>query len=161
METCLIYFQPKKEWALTPLAGIEHWSEDFTEIERIRTVEFYRDWNLRNVNLKAEQNIAKAGVGYEKNSSNFLQYSWNGFFGGQQYEAQKNQLLAKLKTKGFAADFNGSILHSGGQLSNTEFTRHKSLIKKQVYFFDIGYKDDREGKPNTRSSRRYTLYRCL
>ena len=52
----------EKGWVLSPIVGLEHWGSNFTEIERIRTVEFYRDWNIRNLNLTNEQNIYSGGI---------------------------------------------------------------------------------------------------
>lgn len=131
-------------WAVVPLIGIEHWDNDFSEIERIRTVEFYRDWNLRNQNLQAEQNIAKAGIGYEKNDQNLIRYTWDGFYAESQYEAQRNELLTRFNKDKFYMDFNGSYLKSKSTLNSTEFLRHKAFLKQRVLFFDLGYRDDRE-----------------
>ena len=134
----------KDKWAVVPRIGIEHWGKNFTELERVRTVEFYRDWNLRSTTLNTEQNIARAGIGYEKNEQNFTRFTWDGFFGGADYKANRNELLSKLNTKNLTLDFIGSYLNTTAITSNSDFIRHKAFVKQRIWFFDLGYKDDRE-----------------
>ncbi|MBD78879.1 MAG: hypothetical protein CL840_08160 [Crocinitomicaceae bacterium] len=131
-------------WSLTPQIGYEHWSKYFTEIERVRTVEFYRDWNLRDVDLTDDQNLTKAALKLTNGKKGALGYRWNGFYSGGEYNANKHELLADWKYKGLLVDFDGYYLNSKGSLSNTEFIRHKSLIQQRIFFFNLGYRDDRE-----------------
>lgn len=139
-----IKLKEKTKWALIPELGYEHWSKYFTEIERVRTVEFYRDWNLRDVKLSEDQNLTSASLALNNGNKGQLKYSWNGFFSGSEYNANKHVMGMDVKDKGLFVDFDGYFLDSRGSLSSTKFIRHKSLIQQRILFFNVGYRDDRE-----------------
>jgi len=132
------------KWALVPEVGYERWSKYFTEIERVRTVEFYRDWNLRDVKLTDDQNIANAALSLKKGKKGALKYQWNGFYSGKEYNANKHEIYVDWKGKGLFVDIDGYLLESTGTLSKTQFIRHRSLIQQRLWLFNVGYRDDRE-----------------
>lgn len=134
----------EKGWVLSPIIGVEHWGSNFTEIERIRTVEFYRDWNIRNLNLTNEQNIYSGGIVLQQKKNTNIQYKFEGFDAESDFTAQRHNLNASIAYKGISAKLDASAMESGGTLSNTSFTRHKALVKKKVGKLNLGYKDDRE-----------------
>lgn len=134
----------KKGWVVSPVVGIEHWGSNFTEIERIRTVEFYRDWNIRNLNLANEQNIYHGGILLEQKKNTSVLYKYEGFDAQSDFSAIRHNLNANIKYDGISAVVDASAMESGGALSNTNFTRHKALVKKKVGPLNVGYKDDRE-----------------
>lgn len=136
----------KKEngWMISPNIGLEHWGDNFVEIERIRTVEFYRDWNLRNTTLTSEQNIYNAGVELKQEKKTNITYQLQGFSAASEYNAQKQSLVTNLNYDQFSAQADISLLNSKSSLINTQFIRHRSLIKKKIKRVQIGYKDDRE-----------------
>ncbi len=136
--------EKSKGWLLSPLVGIEHWGRNFTEIERIRTVEFYRDWNIRNLNLSSEQNIYHAGLVLEQKKNTEVIYKYEGFEAESDYSAQRHNLDANIKYQGISVTLDASAMESGGNLSNTSFINHKAHVKKTVGPLNIGYKDDRE-----------------
>ncbi|MGB0402446.1 MAG: hypothetical protein ACPGEG_00020 [Salibacteraceae bacterium] len=135
---------PNSDWTLQSELGYEHWSQDFTELERIRNVEFYRNWNLRGVELTSDQILPLAGLSLVKGKQGKLGYNWQGFYSGKEYEGNNHQLNLDWNTKGFQVDFDGNYMTSKGLLVNSEFIRHKTLIQKKVFFFNLGYRDDRE-----------------
>lgn len=134
----------EKGWVLSPIVGLEHWGSNFTEIERIRTVEFYRDWNIRNLNLTNEQNIYSGGILLQQKKNTNIQYKFEGFDAESDFTAQRHNLNASIAYTGISATIDASAMESGGTLSNTSFSRHKALVKKKVGKLNLGYKDDRE-----------------
>ncbi len=138
----------QKGWVLSPIVGIEHWGRNFKEIERIRTVEFYRDWNIRNLNLLAEQNIYHGGLVLEQNKNTNIEYRFEGFDAESDYNAQRHKVNANVQYDGFTAKLDASTMESGGNLSNTNFTQHNALVQKRIGKLNIGYKDDREDNRN-------------
>lgn len=142
-------FKLSPKTSVQPIVKFEHWSKHFSEIERVRTVEFYRDWNLRGVELKEDQNIVNAGVILKQSQSTKLQYIWKGFYAGGSYNATNHLINADIKHKGLTVDFNGSYMNSKGSISKTEFLRHKSLIQQKLFVFNIGYRDDHENNQIT------------
>lgn len=134
----------KSGWKLKSGAGFEFWNRNFNEIERIRSVEFYRDWNLRNIQLTDDQKITTATLGVEKGSMFDLTFQTDYFDAGNSFGGLKNNALLKTNYKGLKIDYGGYLLNAQTQNENTAFYRHKILATQALGKFVLGYRDDFE-----------------
>ncbi len=139
----------KNKWKYTVGARGEHNSENFKTVERIRNVEFSRDWNLQNTvpsNLwlggaqfsayRGEKYSFTAQSDYIKLGNNF-----NGF---------KNAGNIKVKNNGWWINAVGSYLSTQDSLNNTSFFRQ--ISKAQKNFKNLQYLGVQTESENNTSS---------
>ncbi len=133
----------KKGAILLTNVNYEYVQKYFSPIERYRSVEFERDWNLGNAVLTDDQHIIGASVALSKKGFGMIGYKFNAFLGGAAYNADKNNVTLNFNKKGFSMMYDGSLLNSSS-ITNTYFYRHKSGISQKIKKISIGLKDEFE-----------------
>jgi hypothetical protein len=121
----------------------EYLQQHFSAIERFRSVEFERDWNRKIQDQLSDQHIVGATIGLAKKDIGFINYRFNAFIEGSNYNANKQQIGINLKKNGFNTIYDGSILTSKS-IINSSFYRHKSNVFQEFKRFIVGYKDEYE-----------------
>jgi hypothetical protein len=129
------------KWSVKTGVDFEHLNEDFRPIERFRTVEFERDWNLQNKNTFTNQYISAARLGFIRKDIANVEYTFRSFINETQFEAYQNALAAKVAHKGFSFDLNGSHIFSNGKDVNNRFGRFQAGIQQKFKWFVIGATD--------------------
>ena len=132
-----------KNYRLNSYIGYEQIQQDFNEIERFRTVEFFRDWNLRNVTLSEMQHISSANLEFAASEKLSLKYFLKSYLSGSEYNAVKNNLDLRYNYRGFRADIKNSLMSSSG-LYNSTYLRSKGVVSKSNSWLTIGLRDDFE-----------------
>ncbi len=115
----------------------------FEPIERFRSVEFERDWNLQSIQQATNQHRAMAGIGLEKRGIFNIHYELESFTAANVFEGFRNQLSGLLDYKSYFLDIEGSFLTSKGEI-DTRFERHRTNAIKKFDWFNVGYVDERE-----------------
>lgn len=135
-----------KRWNLLLGANYEYVNLNFRPIERFRTVEFERDWNITNLNANVyqEQHIAGGSLGFKKNDLGTVVYAFNSFVNGSVFNAYRNSVNALLNKKGFKLDAVGSISQSTGDTNLYDFARYKGVLSKSFKWITIGIRDELE-----------------
>lgn len=126
------------KWAINTGVEFEHIDENFRPIERFRTVEFERDWNLQNQNTFTNQYISSASLGFTRKEIAEVKYTFRSFLNQTQFEAYQNALTAKVRHKGFKFDLNGSHIFSNGNDVNNRFGRFQAGIEQSTKWFVVG-----------------------
>ncbi|MCB0754273.1 MAG: hypothetical protein KDB98_01680 [Flavobacteriales bacterium] len=126
------------KWAINTGVEFEHIDKNFRPIERFRTVEFERDWNLQNQNTFTDQYISSASLGFTRKEIADVKYTFRSFLNQTQFEAYQNALEAKVKYKGFRFDANGSHIFSNGKDVNNRFGRFQAGIQQSFKWFVVG-----------------------
>ena len=129
------------KWAIKTGVDFEHVDANFRSIERFRTVEFERDWNLQNKNTFTNQYISTAKLGFVRKDIADVEYSFRSFLNETQFEAYQNALVAKIVHKRFNFDLNGSHIFSNGKEVNNRFGRFQAGIQYKFKWFTVGAKD--------------------
>ncbi len=128
----------------------EHVQKHFRPIERIRSVEFARDWNIRDRQLKEARQLGDLGFDLRKKGIGKVGYNYQHLFSGRrfmegnEYRGEKHNVNSDLRYKGFLLDAQGSLLRSKSDLGKTRFSRHLGNFEKSLPFVVIGYKDEHE-----------------
>ncbi len=124
--------------------GYEYTAKNFNPIERFREVEFARNWNVLNLNLRNDQHIGSAEISLKKLNLGLLTAGADAFLIGENYRGYKGIIATNILTeKNFKAVINGSYLTTQGQIK-TQFLRHKSDISKQWKYMRVYFKDEHE-----------------
>ncbi len=132
-----------RPWTLNTKVDFEWVNQHFTPVERFRSVEFTRNWNLNSSFAGKPQYISAASLGVSKANTGFVRYEFNAFLAGEAYEGWKNNLSAHIHSGGFSGDVKGSYLLTKGSDRST-FLRHRSHLKQNLKFISIGFKDEHE-----------------
>jgi len=130
-------------WELHSRFEAELVQSNFTAIERFRSVEFERNWNIKNQQLVNTQYLAKGELALRQLKKGSVRYTADAFRSEGEYEGLRNQLAANLKLNGLRIVGNGSFLTSNG-LNQTQFLRHKATIEKDISFLTLSYADEHE-----------------
>lgn len=131
-------------WAFTSQLGAEHLSKNFSEIERFRSVEFDRDWNIRDINLTEEQWLPSVELGLHRTEHLSLKFAFDAFLTPNEFKAYKNSAVLNTHWKGFDIDYKASALQTEGNLKKSNFLRHNTFATKRFKKFTLGFRDDLE-----------------
>lgn len=121
----------------------EYVQKCFSPIERYRSVEFERDWNLGNTAITDDQHILGAAMQLKKKDKGSIGYKFNALLEGSNYRANRQQVNFNFKQKGFNVNYDGSLL-SSVSATNSDFYRHKSGVSQKIKGVTIGVKDEFE-----------------
>ncbi|MGZ4082110.1 MAG: hypothetical protein ACXVOH_11600 [Bacteroidia bacterium] len=133
-----------KGWALNYGGTYEFLQKNFTQIERFRSVEFFRDWNRRNDSVFNDQHIASANVGITQGNVFSSQYTGSSMTEGNLYQGFKNNLNNNFNFKKTRAFYNASFLTTDANPQTTQFYRHKSKVSQQAGKLVFTYLDEFE-----------------
>ena len=129
------------KWAIKTGVDFEHLNKTFRPIERFRTVEFERDWNIQTSDASTDQYISTARLGFIRKDIADVEYSFRSFLNGNLFEAYQNALKAKIGYKGFSFTLNSSHIFSNGELVNNRFGRFQVGVQQKFKWFVIGATD--------------------
>ncbi|MFK7757031.1 MAG: hypothetical protein AB8B53_08890 [Flavobacteriales bacterium] len=132
-----------KFWALTSGAEVELLSAHFQTIERFRTVEFIRDWNLLSQPTNEEQLLSKGKLGIAHQKKGALEVNHQNFNVGNAYTGNRSGLNADLRLGRVKWKSQASYLNTQGEF-DSEFYRHKNDVSYAFKPFRIGYQDELE-----------------
>lgn len=129
------------KWALKTGVDFENINENFRPIERFRTVEFDRDWNLRDLDANTNQYISAARLGFIRKDIADVEYTFRSFLNETIFEAYQNALTAKIAHKGFSFDLNSSHIFSNGSITDNRFGRFQLGVQQKFKWFVVGATD--------------------
>jgi len=125
-------------------AGIEFVDSRFRPVERIRNVEFTRDWGLPIIVTPEDETIITAGLQLKDLKNNTLRYQFTNYYRSNVFKGFRNSLYQSQDIKGWK--FNNN-LHLSTTTSNNEngyFFRpnlavSRILPKLRNYFLGVSY----------------------
>ncbi|MEZ4757917.1 MAG: hypothetical protein R2817_13900 [Flavobacteriales bacterium] len=126
------------------LAGdLEAVTRDFRAVERYRSVEFERNWNVQGRPLVGEQILANGLVGIRGAKLGHLRAGLGSFRAGETQSGLMQQLFSDIHWRRTDVVGQASRLITTGA-SNSDFLRHKGLIRQRFKHFSLGYQDEHE-----------------
>lgn len=128
----------------TAITDNEWRSARFTTIERYRTVEFDRDWNITGVVQDGDQFLATAGAGLlaGKRGTAGLQTALLHIDG--RYDGFRQTVRGDLHFGKVDASFDGSLLNATAGVINSDFLRGKGRLARRWKYFTLGVTGDAE-----------------
>lgn len=130
-------------WKLRTKVEIEARDRFFSPIEQYRSVEFDRDWNVRNKGYTGNQVASVLGANFIHRQNGNLNIEGQHYVIGGDYQGIRTASDGKWKKNGFSAIWDASYL-SSKTVEINEYLRHRADISQQVGWFKFGYKDDHE-----------------
>ena len=131
-------------WQLVSELNYEFVDQNFEAIERYRSVEFNRDWNVKTYNRK-EQHLFDVAIKLHQKKQGFVSYLLKTYQLDNDYSAMRNQLIGNLNlANGWHIDFDANITQSEEKIQNTKFVRHRLSISKGLKWFRLGISEQSE-----------------
>lgn len=131
------------KWKLNTLANFEYNHQNFRQIQWFRSVEFDRDWNVRNQAYSGDQYLSNAAISLIGKNLGSISYNFENFIWGEDYFGVRNNATVKLQKKGWRLAANGSLLLSNGR-EETNFLRHEIDLSKSFQNVKLGFIDIQE-----------------
>lgn len=100
----------------------EYVQDKFKPLERLRTVEFSRDWGLPILIKPETENIIRASAGLKDNKSQMLMYKFTNYKRGDNYNGYQNAVTQVTNWKGW--QFNNEVV----------ITSFDALTEKGIFF---------------------------
>jgi len=130
-------------WRLQTNSGVEYTGRDFVQIERFRTAEFDRDWNILHTQTQGYQLIANTGARIQHRSNGFMTLNANLFSWGDDFLGIKVNTDGQWNNKGFQIKWTSNAVQTSG-IKNSVFIRHKIDVSQNIGFLKIGFTDEHE-----------------
>lgn len=128
-------------WELQPQFELNYIQKNFTSIQRLRSVEFTRDFNLVEEFSGADQTYLRAGLKAQHKDSLKLNYDFHFLNNQSQYKGIKNDVTFNYQSgKNFAqADLsllnaeNQNIIQPNLEADKSSFLRYQTLAKRKLW----------------------------
>ena len=129
---------------LKSIIGYEWASINFKALERLRTVEFYRNWGLNIVNVNASEHLPKIAFELKDKKENQYNYTIDGYFRSDDYHGIKQTLLQSFKIKSWNVKNDISYVVNKSSISKGYFFKptidiSTSLKKLNNYVVGLNY----------------------
>lgn len=129
-----------KRWKITPQFETSFIQSNFRSIERLRSIEFSRDFNLENEFLQTDQTYIKLGLKSSFRDSLKFNYNLHYLENKDQYVGIKNDLNLIYQTDKNYAEGNFSYLNSTQEnllnpqfdADKTKFLRYRTIAKRKL-----------------------------
>lgn len=145
----------KKTIQLNANAGLEVVNKTFKPLERLRNIEFNRDWSLPYDALPAGERILSAGIGLHDSAGNSFKYSIINYNRSDNFNGIKQQLDFNKEIKGWRIVTNVSLSNiSSGQLTGIYLRPTIDVSKRLSKLKNISIGANYLGEHN---KQRYTL----
>jgi hypothetical protein len=95
---------------LTTALDYEYVQRKFKPLERLRTVEFSRDWGLPLTPVLVDESIIKASAGLRNNNGNSLSYQFINYHRSDEYNGIQNSLVQVINLAGW--QMNNQVVHT-------------------------------------------------
>ena len=133
-----------KPWSMNTFFNYEQLNKNFSYIERFRSIEFERDWNILNKKINPAQFLTSSGMGFSKKEIANVNYEIQTFNADKDYRGIKNNINGSVNKNRYEFTANASYLVNQGQSDNSRFFRQKATLKKKLPIVTLGLWQDQE-----------------
>ena len=123
--------------------GYEFVQNRFKPIERLRNIEFLRDWSLPYDIANADEHIANGAVKLGDTTGNYLQYDVTSYTRSDKYNGLRQQLNSNNQYKGWRLTNQFSLTTVNNEIQKGIFFRPTIDLKKELTNFrkmQLGFK---------------------
>ena len=125
-----------KKGKLYSTISYEHITTNFNSVERIKGLEFNRDWNIKN--NKGTQGLLKAGLLFEKDSVSSINYQFENLNYSTIFNGIKHALFMDITAKKTTLKTAISLMKSNALEELSSFSKINADIKRKYAKFLIG-----------------------
>ncbi|MCD6346274.1 MAG: hypothetical protein J7L96_02515, partial [Bacteroidales bacterium] len=136
---------PDSAWTVSSFVSFRRSGKNFNPLEKFRSVEFERDWNLKDDINTLTENYFKTGIRLNNRDSLSAQYSFDHLSYSQSFKASRHNSSGLLYQKGMALHWTASYLDSKDNFRATHFTRHRISLSKNWKKISLSLTENHEG----------------
>ena len=129
---------------ITTSLNYDYINKDFVPIERFKTSEYNRDWNIDGFSVQNEEHLIDFNLNYSKQKLGNIGYTFSFLNRNNSYTGLKNSFNTLLRKKGFTLDFNGSLLNASDKFTSSDFMRYYGTVSQDVKFVTLGFHIEQE-----------------
>ena len=122
----------QKKLQLNSIVSYEFNDENFKPLERLRSVEFTRDWGLSLQNKLTTEHLPTVTIDIKDDSSNNLQYTAAGYFRGDGYKGFRQLLQHQHTIKGWQINSVFNLTNGSSIIEKSFFLRPTISISKTL-----------------------------
>ena len=124
----------KKSISLNTDLHVEYNSATFKPVERLRNVEFNRDWGLELINIPADEKLMDANFSLQNEKGHSLKYSIGTYQRNKNYTANRNYIEHHINNKSWRIDNQFGFTQFDDGITKGYFLRPTIDIAKTVEF---------------------------
>lgn len=122
----------RKKWAMANNAGFEYVQQSFKPVERLRNIEFLRDWSLPINVMPANEYIISAGTELKDSSVNFLRYNLTQYSRSDRFRGWQHLLSSYNQFNGWTFSNMISLTSFNYDTASGSFFRPYAELKKRL-----------------------------
>ena len=127
-----LLYLPNKKIQLNVFGSYEFNDANFKPLERLRGVEFTRDWGLSLLNNITTEQLPTATIEIKDDSSNLLQYTSAGYFRGDGYSGFRQAFLHQHKINSWQINSAFNLTNSHSNTNKGFFLRPSISVSKTL-----------------------------
>ncbi|GAB4375264.1 MAG: hypothetical protein Kow0075_01520 [Salibacteraceae bacterium] len=131
-------------WDAIAAVDYEHVSKNFAEIERFRSVEFDRDWNIRDKKIGYDQNLIGLKTGLRRGSKLSALYGFRLFDAGKDFAGIQHAVDISADNRWAQGGFSASLTNQDGNRIVSDYYQHNTSLAIPFWKLALEYKDDFE-----------------
>ncbi|WP_372644190.1 hypothetical protein [Ancylomarina sp.] len=118
-------------------------SDNFEEVEKFRSPEFNRDWNIQEQTNKSQEHFVELQNTYQNKVSHFT-YEISALNQSSQFKGLRQNTIAKYHSKHFELSWNANLLASDQNETETKFFRNNMAAIYKLKALNIGLEQHSE-----------------
>lgn len=145
------YFKHKRRWGgedsntwlFDGSVSYDIVEKNFEAFERIRAVEFERDWNIDNTLHNKNIHHSEVILLLERKDKGRASYKFENLVSSD-YSAIRNGIQSNFLHKTWRMEMDADLMNSFSEITNTGFLKYRARIEKQFGPLRIGFEDEGE-----------------
>lgn len=119
-------------------------AKTFTPLERYRTVEFNRDFNLDAVLDTTDEHLISTKLQLYKSLQKQITHNFSAFLRHGSYQGYLNRILGNYQWRKYFIRYDGSLLNAGGTKTNGKFFRQNIDLGREIGRLVLGVATDHQ-----------------
>jgi len=116
----------------------------FNPIERFRSSEFSRDWNVGSNMEMSDEVISELTLSLTNKKDHYLTYQLSDYYRGALYNGLQNSVLISTRSLGFKLLGNASYVSTKEEKTQSAFLRHSFTLSRVIKSIEVGLKEESE-----------------